>query len=284
MTGAEAVRLQPPCFQPSWMLRYQPAMKLPLEAPVSRGDQALILGLLTHPACRHKAATAAAEWSSGCAGPEHQRLHLLQQPIKAPHRCGGLNVLIALQPHQLGKPRRRALRKGWRSGFLPTSAMVAARLFTDVAAGNRLGLFKTVLGEAVDPRGHLPARHLQRAELRLAPLDQGSPPGPIACAGVSGGNEPAAGDSPSAQHDAVIAAPGSASASNSAKGDANHAGNAVGPSGWAARLGCWPRGLARCGSTGPPQPLGSGPLWGATRLLSHAKTGALVAPGAADPR
>jgi predicted HAD superfamily phosphohydrolase YqeG len=49
-------------------------------------------------------------------------------------------------------------------------ALVGDRLFTDVIAGNRLGLF-TVLVRPIDPDGR-PCRqdHLQRLELRLARL------------------------------------------------------------------------------------------------------------------
>jgi len=47
-------------------------------------------------------------------------------------------------------------------------ALVGDRLFTDVLAGNRLGLF-TVLVKPIDPDG-LPSRHdrLQTLEIRMA--------------------------------------------------------------------------------------------------------------------
>jgi HAD superfamily phosphatase (TIGR01668 family) len=71
-----------------------------------------------------------------------------------------------------GKPRRSALRRVLQQLNLPHHqvALVGDRLFTDVIAGNRLGLF-TVLVRPIDPDGR-PCRqdHLQRLELRLARL------------------------------------------------------------------------------------------------------------------
>ncbi len=69
-----------------------------------------------------------------------------------------------------GKPRRAALRRVLAEmGFpAPQVALVGDRLFTDVLAGNRLGLF-TVLVKPIDPDG-LPSRHdrLQNLEIRMA--------------------------------------------------------------------------------------------------------------------
>jgi HAD superfamily phosphatase (TIGR01668 family) len=69
-----------------------------------------------------------------------------------------------------GKPRRTALRRVLADLGLPPSqvALVGDRLFTDVIAGNRLGLF-TVLVKPIDPEG-LPCQrdHLQNLELRMA--------------------------------------------------------------------------------------------------------------------
>jgi predicted HAD superfamily phosphohydrolase YqeG len=49
-------------------------------------------------------------------------------------------------------------------------ALIGDRLFTDVIAGNRLGLF-TVLVKPIDPQGHPCKRdRLQKLELRLANL------------------------------------------------------------------------------------------------------------------
>ena len=71
-----------------------------------------------------------------------------------------------------GKPRRSALRRVLAELNLPHQevALIGDRLFTDVIAGNRLGLF-TVLVKPIDPQGHPCKRdRLQKLELRLANL------------------------------------------------------------------------------------------------------------------
>ncbi len=69
-----------------------------------------------------------------------------------------------------GKPRRAALRRVLTDLALPPPqvALVGDRVFTDVLAGNRLGLF-TVLVKPIDPDG-MPCRHdrLQNLEIRMA--------------------------------------------------------------------------------------------------------------------
>lgn len=69
-----------------------------------------------------------------------------------------------------GKPRRAALRRVMEQLQLPHRqvALIGDRLFTDVIAGNRLGLY-TVLVKPIDAAGQ-PCRNdrLQRLELRLA--------------------------------------------------------------------------------------------------------------------
>ncbi|MBM5807513.1 MAG: YqeG family HAD IIIA-type phosphatase [Cyanobacteria bacterium M_surface_10_m2_179] len=71
-----------------------------------------------------------------------------------------------------GKPRRGPLRRVLEGLDLPHGqvAIIGDRVFTDVLAGNRLGLY-TVLVKPVDPAG-LPCRHdhWQRLEVRLAQL------------------------------------------------------------------------------------------------------------------
>ena len=70
------------------------------------------------------------------------------------------------------KPRRGALRQvlGQLQLPAPQVAMIGDRLFTDVIAGNRLGLF-TVLVQAIDADGRPAARApVQRAEMALARL------------------------------------------------------------------------------------------------------------------
>ena len=69
-----------------------------------------------------------------------------------------------------GKPRRTALRRVVQDLGLPMEqvALVGDRLFTDVLAGNRLGLF-TVLVKPIDASGQPCQRdRLQTMELRVA--------------------------------------------------------------------------------------------------------------------
>ena len=69
-----------------------------------------------------------------------------------------------------GKPRRAALRRVLGELGLPAAqvALVGDRLFTDVLAGNRLGLF-TVLVKPIDAQGRPCERdRLQNLELRMA--------------------------------------------------------------------------------------------------------------------
>lgn len=71
-----------------------------------------------------------------------------------------------------GKPRRGPLQRVIEQLDLPHAqvAIVGDRVFTDVLAGNRLGLY-TVLVKPVDPQGQ-PCRHdhWQRLEVKLARL------------------------------------------------------------------------------------------------------------------
>lgn len=66
--------------------------------------------------------------------------------------------------HGAGKPSRRKLRKALTAMDLPATAvgMVGDRLFTDVVAGNRLGLF-TIWVEPIAPK-HLYAPSLRNLE------------------------------------------------------------------------------------------------------------------------
>jgi HAD superfamily phosphatase (TIGR01668 family) len=69
-----------------------------------------------------------------------------------------------------GKPRRGPLKRVIEQLDLPHGqvAIVGDRVFTDVLAGNRLGLY-TVLVKPVNPEGEpCPHDHWQRLEVRLA--------------------------------------------------------------------------------------------------------------------
>lgn len=86
-------------------------------------------------------------------------------------RIGGLSKRLGV-PYTAGaaKPRRGPLRRVIQQLDLPASqvALLGDRVFTDVLAGNRLGLF-TVLVKPIDPSG-LPNREdrVQRIELKVA--------------------------------------------------------------------------------------------------------------------
>lgn len=97
-------------------------------------------------------------------------LHLLSNNPSR-RRIGGLAQQLGLPfTTSAGKPRRSALRRVLADlDLLPEQvALIGDRLFTDVLAGNRLGLY-TVLVRPIDPNGE-PCRqdHLQRIELGLA--------------------------------------------------------------------------------------------------------------------
>jgi HAD superfamily phosphatase (TIGR01668 family) len=90
--------------------------------------------------------------------PSRRRIASVADPLGLPYTISA------------AKPRRGALRRVIDDLGLPTAqvALLGDRLFTDVLAGNRLGLF-TVLVKPIDPAGQ-PCRHdhLQNLELRMA--------------------------------------------------------------------------------------------------------------------
>ena len=90
--------------------------------------------------------------------PSRQRIGAVAAPLDLPYTISA------------GKPRRSALRRVLAELNLPHQevALIGDRLFTDVIAGNRLGLF-TVLVKPIDPQGRPCKRdRLQKLELRLA--------------------------------------------------------------------------------------------------------------------
>jgi len=90
--------------------------------------------------------------------PSRRRIASVAEPLGLPYTTSA------------AKPRRAALMRVISDLGLPPAqvALLGDRLFTDVLAGNRLGLF-TVLVKPIDPSGH-PCRHdhLQNLELRMA--------------------------------------------------------------------------------------------------------------------
>ena len=68
------------------------------------------------------------------------------------------------------KPSRRKLRQALEAMNLPPSqvAMVGDRLFTDVLAGNRLGMFTILVEPMVDPTKANPSYHLRNLEVWIS--------------------------------------------------------------------------------------------------------------------
>ncbi len=90
--------------------------------------------------------------------PSRRRIAAVAEPLGLPYTISA------------AKPRRGALRRVIDELGIPPSqvALLGDRVFTDVLAGNRLGLF-TVLVKPIDPAGQ-PCRHdrVQNLELRMA--------------------------------------------------------------------------------------------------------------------
>jgi hypothetical protein len=97
-------------------------------------------------------------------------IHLLSNNPSR-RRIGAVAEVVGLPfTTSAGKPRRSALRRVVAELGLPAAevALVGDRIFTDVLAGNRLGLF-TVLVRPIAPDGRpSPRDHLQNLEIRMA--------------------------------------------------------------------------------------------------------------------
>lgn len=80
------------------------------------------------------------------------RIRRIAQSLNAPYITGA------------GKPSRRKLRQATEAMQLPIEqiAMVGDRLFTDVLAGNRLGMFTILVEPMVYPKGK-PGKYLVRS-------------------------------------------------------------------------------------------------------------------------
>lgn len=161
-------------LRPDWQLECTLA-QLPLESLIEQRIRALVLDVdrTLLPRRQPVMPAAAVQWLERAR--QQLPIHLLsnnpsRQRIGAVARQLNLPFTTAA-----GKPRRTALRKVLQQFNLPAQqvALVGDRLFTDVIAGNRLGLF-TVLVKPIDPQG-MPCRRdrLQRLELRLAKLLDG---------------------------------------------------------------------------------------------------------------
>jgi len=158
-------------LQPNWVAEGTLA-ELPLEQLLERGIRALVLDvdrtLLPH---RGSDLPPVMErWLRQAQ--ERLPLHLFSNnPSRS--RIGGVATRLGV-PFTIsaGKPRRGPLRRVLDGLDHPAAqvALVGDRVFTDVLAGNRLGLF-TVLVKPVNAAGE-PCRHdrWQRLEVSLARL------------------------------------------------------------------------------------------------------------------
>lgn len=154
---------------PDWMPGTTLA-HLPLETLQERGIRGLVLDVdRTLLPRRHATLPPAAEqWLRHAAG--EMPIHLLSNNPSR-QRIGGVAEQLGLPfTTSAGKPRRSALRRVLEQLGIPAPqvALAGDRVFTDVLAGNRMGLY-TVLVKPIDPQGD-PCRQdrLQKLELRMA--------------------------------------------------------------------------------------------------------------------
>ena len=156
-------------LRPTWMLDRTLA-ELPLQELLDRGIRALVLDVDRTLLPRRQAVLpeSARRWLR--AARQQMPIHLLSNNPSR-QRIGSLARELDLPfTTSAGKPRRRALRRVLAELPMPASqvALIGDRIFTDVIAGNRLGLF-TVLVKPIDPEGQPCQRdHMQKLELRLA--------------------------------------------------------------------------------------------------------------------
>lgn len=156
-------------LRPDWWLE-RTLVELPLLELRERGIAALVLDVDRTLLPRRQATLpdSMRRWLE--VAREQLPIHLLSNnPSK--QRIGAVARQLGVPfTTSAGKPRRRALRRVLHELQLPAHqvALIGDRLFTDVIAGNRLGLY-TVLVKPTDPQGQPCERdRLQKLELRLA--------------------------------------------------------------------------------------------------------------------
>lgn len=160
---------------PDWQVDLTLA-ELPLEVLLARPVRALVLDVDRTLLPRRQATlpASAGRWLQSALS--RVPVHLLSNNPSR-RRIGAVAAPLGIPfTTSAGKPRRGALRQVLDQLGLPASdvALIGDRVFTDVLAGNRLGLF-TVLVRPIDPNGRA-CHHdrLQRWEIGLARLLGGS--------------------------------------------------------------------------------------------------------------
>ena len=156
-------------LRPNWLLDRTLA-ELPLQDLLDQGIRALVLDVdrTLLPRRQAELPDSALRWLE--VAKQQLPIHLLSNNPSR-QRIGRVAAQLQLPfTTSAGKPRRTALRKVLSQLAMPPQqvALIGDRLFTDVIAGNRLGLF-TVLVKPIDPLGRPCQRdRLQKLELRLA--------------------------------------------------------------------------------------------------------------------
>jgi HAD superfamily phosphatase (TIGR01668 family) len=156
-------------LRPNWLLDRTLA-ELPLQDLLDQGIGALVLDVdrTLLPRRQAELPDSALRWLE--VAKQQLPIHLLSNNPSR-QRIGRVAAQLQLPfTTSAGKPRRTALRKVLSQLAMPPQqvALIGDRLFTDVIAGNRLGLF-TVLVKPIDPQGRPCQRdRLQKLELRLA--------------------------------------------------------------------------------------------------------------------
>lgn len=156
-------------LRPNWLLDCTLA-ELPLQELLDQQIRALVLDVDRTLLPRRQAVLPESVMHWLLRAQQRMPIHLFSNnPSRK--RVGAVAEQLNL-PYTIsaGKPRRRALRRVLDELKLPHHevALIGDRLFTDVIAGNRLGLF-TVLVKPIDPLGQPCQRdRLQKIELLLA--------------------------------------------------------------------------------------------------------------------
>jgi HAD superfamily phosphatase (TIGR01668 family) len=156
-------------LRPDWLVDHTLA-ELPLQELLDRGIAALVLDVdrTLLPRRQSSLPWSCRRWLEEAR--QQLPIHLLSNNPSR-QRIGAVAAELGVPfTTSAGKPRRAALRRVLRQLQLPHRqvALIGDRLFTDVIAGNRLGLY-TVLVKPIDPLGQPCQRdRLQRLELRVA--------------------------------------------------------------------------------------------------------------------